>query len=781
MKYYFLFFTLLLLGNQMAAQDKLVTFYQDGASDPPELAITLMHIRAEISFQPEKNLVIGKTEFTFSPNRDQTDSILFSTPDFTIKSVYFEFAGSKIKGQGSTKADWHRTGTNLVIVPPKNQLKYHQENKITIEYEALPLRGSIYFTGWKPEEEGKRKEIWAHRPNGWLPYLDARVTMDMFYTFDENYKVFANGERIEVKSNPDKTRTWHYRMTKNHPFFSTSVVIGKYDYKSTTSEGGVPLEYWYYTGDEAKVEPTYQFTTRMMDFFEKELDFKYPYPVYRQAPVIDYMYGAMETTTATVFGDFMLIDPHAYWQRNYINTNAHEMAHQWFGNYICQFVNKDVWLTESFGTYYAKMFEKSVFGEDYYQNSMNDELNTTLAAAKTNQYPVGSSMGGVARIYQKGSLVLGMLRSVMGEKEFCFAVKKYLTEHPYRNALQEDFFRDVYEASGKSYQWFFDEWILHGGEPNYKVTWLVRDDTLGNRATCIQVGQIHETNALVGLFKMPINIEVYYKDGTFASACPLIENKFHEIMIPNQEKKPISYLLFDPGRKVLKKVSFEKSFEELSSQALKAKNMIDRYDALVALRMMPVKDKRTLLLSCYSNEKYQLTRSEIIDQLSDDRMDASLELFKNALKDEDALVRKAVLRSVSPVPQSLKADFEEALNDFSYLNQELALQNLCLSFPENVSAYLEKTKAMKGWRGLNIRMKWLEIAISKGDRQYLPELIDYSGPEFEFETRINAMNVLKRLLYIDSTTAKNASQASLHWNNKLATAGKDYLKYFNHE
>ncbi|HSN49950.1 MAG TPA: M1 family aminopeptidase, partial [Bacteroidales bacterium] len=394
---------------------------------------------------------------------------------------------------------------------------------------------------------------------------------------------------------------------------------------------------------------------------------------------------------------------------------------------------------------------------------------------------VGSSMGGVARIYQKGSLVLGMLRNVMGDEEFRYAVKKYLVEHPYKNALQEDFFRDVYEAGGKSYQWFFDEWILHGGEPNYKVTWSVKDDTLGNRSTCMQVWQVHETNNLVGLFRMPIQIDVYYKDGSLVSVKPVIGNKFHEITIPNPDKKPVSFILFDPGRNVLKSVTFVKSFDELSAQAMKAKNMIDRYDAFVALRTMPLNEKRSLLLACYPNEKFHLNRAEIIDQLSADRMDIALELFRNALKDPDALVRKAVLKSVSPVPPSLKTEFEEALNDFSYLNQELALQNLCKSFPENISSYLEKTKEMKGWRGMNIRMKWLDIAITQGEKKYLPELIGYTGPQYEFETRINALNVLKKLLYMDSVTMKNAVQASDHWNNKLATAGKEYLKTFNQE
>jgi aminopeptidase N len=271
---------------------------------------------------------------------------------------------------------------------------------------------------------------------------------------------------------------------------------------------------------------------------------------------------------------------------------------------------------------------------------------------------------------------------------------------------------------------------------------------------------------------------VHYKDSRFDTLVAWIENNTQEVIIPNPEKKTIDFVLFDPGRNVVKKITFEKGFEELSAQALKASEMIDRYDALVAMRSFPLSQKRDVLVKCYRNETFQLTKSEIIDQISADRTDASIDLFRQALSDTDANVRKAALKNVFPVPASLQTEAEKALKDYSYLNQELALQNLCQSFPENTDKYLEMTKSLTGWRGLNIRMKWLEIAISKEKTEFLPELIGYSGPQFEFETRINAFSVLKKLQYINEVTLANARSASQHWNNKLRDAAKDYLTYF---
>ena len=182
----------------------------------------------------------------------------------------------------------------------------------------------------------------------------------------------------------------------------------------------------------------------------------------------------------------------------------------------------------------------------------------------------------------------------MGCREFQEAVRLYLNRWEFNYAETSNFIRCVYDVAGKPFNWFFDEWIGHGGEPWYKVSYTVTDDTNGNRSTNFKVLQIQETNNLVGYFKMPIRFEVHYKDGSKDSITTWIENQFHEISIANPLKKQISFVLFDPGRQVLKKVTFERSFGELAEQAKKAKNMIDRYDALVEMRNVP----------CHPEEKH---------------------------------------------------------------------------------------------------------------------------------------------------------------------------------
>jgi aminopeptidase N len=775
---FLILYLVFLTGSRLTAQDKTVTYYADPAAVPPDQAITIRHLTAHVRFTPEQNLVIGKAEFTFTPNRYQNDSIVFQTPGFKISSVKINNLDVK----------FHLNGNSLVIesgsvirdsasrIPHPLSRIPHPASRIEITYTATPLAGSIYFIGWKPEEAGKRREIWAHRPHGWLPYMDGRITVDMFVTFDKRYNVFSNGERVEISDNPDGTRTWHYAMKKDHPYFSTALVIGDYRYKTAKTSRGTPLEYWYYADMPDRVATTYKYTAQMFDFFEREMGVAYPYPVYREAPVIDYMYGAMETTTSTIFGDYMLIGPRAWWQRNYVNVNAHELAHQWFGNYVAHFVNRDVWLTESFGTYYAKMFEKSVYGEDYYENIRNDEMNLAFDAAKKNSFPVGGTQGGTERIYQKGSLVLDMLRDVMGDRAFKDAIKHYLVKYGFGSAETNDFVRCCYEVTGKPYNWFFDEWVLRGGEPFYSVRDSLVVDQNGNQSTVFKVRQIQDINALSGLFKMPVRFEVHYNDGTSDCLTAWVEKQDTEISIPNPDKKKVGFLLFDPGRRILKHVAFDRPFGRLAAQALQAGKMIDRYDAWLALRNFPVEKKLDMLISAFHKETFWLIRSEILRQLAPEQTPEVVEIFREALVDRDANVRKTALITLETVPDLLQSTIEGMLSDSSYLNVELALGTLCRSFPKNTGHYLDLTREMEGWRGKNIRMMWLEIAISSGKTEFLPELIGYTGPGFEFETRMNAFKILKKLDYTDPIVRKNAEDASKHWNNKLSGSAKEYLK-----
>ncbi|MBN3035332.1 MAG: M1 family metallopeptidase [Bacteroidales bacterium] len=754
-----------ILPFRLSGQEKTVTWLYDRHDSPAATEVDILHLNLNIRPLSDQGVIEGRAVFSFLPLRGKIDSLAFYTPRMAISSIIMDDTGCRFISSGD----------QTIVYLPRHIIPQGFQ-RLTFVYTGAPS-GHCNFIGWDDPADIKRKQIWAHRPFGWIPYRDDRLTCDIRVTFDSQYKVFTNGERVSVTDDGNGNLTWHYRMNREHPFFSTALVIGEYEYRSLTAADSTPLELWYYPGWEDHFEPTYRYTREMFGFLQSELRFPYPYELYREAPVTDYTYAAMETTTSTVFGDYLLIDPRGFWGRNFINVNAHELVHQWFGNCISHMKPSDVWLTESFATYYAKLFERYMLGEEQYQYVRLKEMEEVLAASEKDGFPVGHSSGGRARIYFKGSLVLDMMRYVMGDEEFKTAIKHYLESFQFGIVQTTDLEKAIFGATGIPMDWFFDQWIRRGGEPHYQVAreTFIRAD--GIPCIRITVRQTQETGSLTGLFRMPVESEVHYIDGTFENRKEWIEQDIHEIIIPNPQERTIDYVLFDPGHHLLKKVIFGKTREEWSAQALRAPGMIDRYEALLALDAYAPDDKRDLLKQCFLRESFHLNKGEIIRQLSGDSL--SVELMTWAARDPDALVRRALLESTDSIPSSMKTSYEKMLQDSCYINTGLALSLLCRSFPEETGRYLDLTSHETGWRGMNIRIQWLEIAIGTGNEEHIAELVSYCSSSYEFETRKNALAALQRLNYLDGSAAAHLIDACLYFNFRLNQAAREHLKYFS--
>ncbi|PKL86348.1 MAG: hypothetical protein CVV22_02440 [Ignavibacteriae bacterium HGW-Ignavibacteriae-1] len=735
----------------------------DAYKQPVDMTVDIIHIKGELKIEPIGQVVDGIATMSFRTLRPRVDSLIFHSPEIVIKSIKIKNDSIAFKIVG-----------NQTIAYPKDNLDYQGVYEMVIDYRATPTEG-LYFTGWNDPSDRMRKQIWAHSPGNWMPFINQKhdiLTSEFIVTFDSKYKVFSNGDRLMERDNNDGTKTWHYKLDKPHVVYLICLVIGEYDYRTLHSKSGVPLEMWYYPDLADRFETTYMHMEAMVDFFEEEIGIKYPWSIYRQAPLNNYLYGGMETTTATVFGDYMYIDPRAWWMRNYVNVNVHELNHQWFGNLISHLNNKHVWLTESFATYYAKIFEREIFGEDYYQWERVKEYERTMHAAKVNDLPVGHSQGGTDRWYPKGSLVLDMMRNFMGDTLFRTAFKYYAEQHSHKVTETYDLLKAIRESTGMALDWFFDQWILRGGEPHFQFKWDYTKSSDGANIIRCDIAQVHPTSELIGYFKVPLRLDVYYKDGKSESFNTWVDSNLAVRDFPVREK-PL-FLIFDPERKILKKLRNIRDIEQIKAQALMAKNMIDRYDAVLELDKFPIDDKRATLHKAFKQEKYQLVKSEIIRQIAND--DKSYDIFVQAINSGDEWVVRSVVTNITKVPQKLEKEYRKILTDSCYINVEKSLENLTKSFPDK--DYLTQTKDEIGWRGKNIRIKWIELAIAKGQQEFTAELVDYTSISFDFETRINAFNALLNLKYYDRHVVSNLISAYLDWQFKLSNSAKEVMLKF---
>jgi len=800
---------LILLTTLSFSQNNTRSYLNDALLAPRDHNVDFQNLKLEVSFEPATNLVKGKVTHTFIPLQERVDSITLDGIKMDIKSILLN----------GKEARYRNDDEKVIIYTPL--LTWGHKDSLVITYECRPRKG-LYFIGWNDDANICRKQIWSQGQGidnrNWIPMYDEmndKITTDMIVTFDTAYKVLSNGKMINKKINKNGTNTWHYKMTRPYAPYLIMLGIGKYDIKQTKSASGIPINLWYYPEWKDRVNTTYKESERIFDFYEKEIGIGYPWESYSQIPVQDFMYGAMENTTATLFGDFYFTDERGLLDRTYVGTNAHELAHQWFGDYITARSDAHHWLQESFATYYNTMAEKEVFGKNFFDWDRREEQIESLNESKKNDFPVAHSEAGGVRHYPKGSFVLYMLNNVLGGREtFNKCIKHYLTKHGYNSVDSHDLLIACEEVTGMQLDWFWEEWIYKGGEPHYNVSFRditensmskglshysefvvqqVQDLTeitglpksLENKSNSVSIDPfIQETkgtaNAPAGLWKMPIWFEVRYTDGTADRKLATIQKQTEIVRIAIPEGKKIDFVLFDPNNEVLKSVSFNKSFEMLKAQAMNASNLLDEYDALAAMKNTDIQDKRAFLISYYrmtDKANFHPLKTEIISQLLNDKSQQSKEIIKAGLSDGDVKVRKYMIDHFSDLPKELLPEVEKLLKDPSYEVITKTLEYLYLAYPDKIESYLEQTKDVEGMPGKNVKVKWLEIACLN-NAKYVDQLVSYCSSSYEFITRTNAMSSLKRINYFDNPAIEYVIDGMLSANYRLSRPATETLRFF---
>ena len=253
---------------------------------------------------------------------------------------------------------------------------------------------------------------------------------------------------------------WNFDMKEPMSSYLVAITAGDFDFTEVSSSSGIPVQLYYPAGKRSLAEPTYRHTERIFNFLETEIGVPYPWQNYKQVPVQDFLYAGMENTTLTIFSDIFLVDSIGFNDRNYVNVNAHELAHQWFGNFVTAASGEHHWLQEGFSTYYSLLAEKEIFGEDYfywrlYQSA--EELKQLSDSGKGQSLlnPNASSL----IFYQKGAWALHILKERIGKAAFDVAIRNYLEKHSFGNVTTSDFIREAESASGTDLEDFVKNWL----------------------------------------------------------------------------------------------------------------------------------------------------------------------------------------------------------------------------------------------------------------------------------------------------------------------------------
>jgi aminopeptidase N len=337
------------------------------------------------------------------------------------------------------------------------------KNRLDFTYYATPKQ-TLYFIG-----EDENLQIWTQGQgkytSNWLPSFDdvnEKVIFNLTIAFDSDYQVISNGKLIKNTENK-AFKSWHYQMQKPMSSYLVMLAIGKFEKQVLKSKTGIPLEQYLKQEDKNKFESTYKYSKEIFDFFEQEIGVKYPWEIYKQVPVNDFLYAGMENTSATIFSQDFVVDEIGFNDRNYINVNAHELAHQWFGDMITAKSGKDHWLQEGFASYYALLAERKIFGEDHFNYELLKIAEELKEASKTDTIPILNAKASSLSFYKKGAWALHVLREGVGEKNFQKAVKNYLNKYKFKNVVTDDFLAEIKKVSSYDIDDFKKNWLEKSG------------------------------------------------------------------------------------------------------------------------------------------------------------------------------------------------------------------------------------------------------------------------------------------------------------------------------
>ena len=342
------------------------------------------------------------------------------------------------------------------------------KNRVTFSYFAKPKQ-TLYFIG-----HDENLQIWTQGQgkytSHWLPSFDdvnEKVIFNLSVKFQNGYNIISNGvfKNVNHKRNGYENgfSTYNFQMQKPMSSYLVMLAIGKFEKQTATTKYGTPLEFYLDKIDISKFKPTYRYSVELFDYLEQEIGVKYPWGIYRQVPVRDFLYAGMENTTSTIFSQDFVVDSIGFNDRNYVNVNAHELAHQWFGNFITAQSGKHHWLQEGFATYYALLAERYLFGDDYFYEELNEYAEQLIRVSKTDTIPVMNEKASSLSFYKKGAWALHVLRKDIGVKLFQKAVKKYLKKYQYKNVNTDDFLRIIKEISGYDVENFKKVWLETAG------------------------------------------------------------------------------------------------------------------------------------------------------------------------------------------------------------------------------------------------------------------------------------------------------------------------------
>ena len=731
----------------------------------------MQHIALNLKFDWEKEQALGTATITLAP----------LTPDF--QTVNLDAGAMNINavrlGGKDLKFSYDEPNSNLSISLDR-VYKIGEAVTLTIDYRTKGVvvgntlgfggGGGLKFIKPNADNPNRRRQIWSQGETDynrfWFPSYDSPNdfrTTELTATIEKPMFVVSNGKLMSRKDNRDGTETFYWKMDTPYANYLTSIVVGEYA-EIKGSYDGIPVSTYLFPNEAKDGAASVKKLPDMVKFFSEKLGVKYPYVKYAQT-MAEGFNGGMENISATTMTPTMIHDERTLLDFDSESLQAHELAHQWFGNYVTCREWSEIWLNESFATYMQAIWDESTRGREYFlyanvrgnQQQYYQTWNQGLRRPIVTKYYTNPDALFDTYAYPRGGAVLHMLRKHLGDEMFFKSLNYYLTKNANKPVQTEQLRIAIEETTGQSMDWFFDQWLYKMGHPVFEVT--QNYDAAAKKLT-LNVKQTQKVDPLnqypqAEYFQAKVDVE--------------IDNRIEQIWVKPQAENVFTFdapakpqlVNFDYEGTLIKEIKFEKATDELIYQLRNDKDVLGRVWALNQLvprwksKDTSDADKANILAALNQTVNgeavWQIRRDAIqaiaapspADPNAAVSLDAgTIAALTTAAKDVNSNVRAAAIVGLGLLRDAKYAGlFAAALNDQSYAVIDAAASSLARTGDANAYGALIKLTETASWKD-RLRLAGLQGLSVLGDSRAVETGFKYTEKTYPSAVRSAALNVL---------------------------------------
>lgn len=521
--------------SEMKSASRLINFQ----ANPNTANYDITYHKLEFTVNPSVYFITGKVTTTFKALSTMSSVTFDLTNELTVNSVK----------NGTTNLSFVQNVNNELVINLASPISTGTFTTVEINYSGVPATGEQAFT--QSTHNGAPIIFTLSEPFGardWWPCkqdLNDKVdSIDVYITAPSQYVSVSNGIETTSPVINGSNKTTHFHHGYPIPAYLIAIAVTNYqvfNQTAGTSPNTFPIINYIYPENYSSSVTNLAQTLPIMNLYETLFE---PYP-FRNEKYGHAQFGwggGMEHTTVSFMYNF---------NRELI---AHEMGHQWFGDKVTCGTWKDIWLNEGFATYLAALVIENFDGISAFISEKAYMINDITNISNGNLYLTDLQSTNVNRIfssrlsYNKGAMVLEMLRFKMGDTAFFQAIRNYLADSnlAYKYAVTTDLKGHLEAVYGQSLTEFFNDWVYNQGYPTYTIT----AQNWGTGQAKFIVSQT-QSDASVDYFEMPVPVRVF---GTGGQQYDLVlENTFNNQQFIMNVPFTITNVSFDPNKHLIAK------------------------------------------------------------------------------------------------------------------------------------------------------------------------------------------------------------------------------------